>query len=51
VLGKTPEGVPTGVDLLMKDLGLTEDLALYVVVSNAGMSTCRRVPHFESGFS
>ena len=36
VLEKTPKGVSTGVDLLMKDLGLTEDLALYVVVSNAG---------------
>jgi hypothetical protein len=33
---KIPRGVPTGVDLLVKDLGLTEDLALYVVVSNAG---------------
>jgi hypothetical protein len=33
---KTPAGVSSGVDLFVKDMGLTEDLELYVVVSNAG---------------
>jgi len=33
---KSPVKVSGGVDLIMKDLGLTEDLELYVVISNAG---------------
>ena len=33
---KPPGGVPVGVDLLTKDLGLTEDMGLYITISNAG---------------
>jgi hypothetical protein len=36
VLEKTPKGLSIGSDLFVKDLGLTEDLELYVVVSNSG---------------
>ena len=36
VLEKTPKGLSIGADLFVKDLGLAEDLELYVVVSNSG---------------
>ena len=46
-LEKVLEGLPIGPDILIKDLDLTEDLELYIILSNAGEIDLRKGATFR----